>query len=183
MASIEIDLLQFLTDQAQTPREKETSALRAHALTQWLLTHHFPSRIRKSDFPASVTSLHRGKIFIQVAEPKEGHVTNDELEVWRKNAFQALKKVKAEDLGNMNAAELQKSIPSKDAEGRGTEDLSALEKKLSVKVIFDSITGHVLLVGDEKKLEKKAFAIRNMLSHYHWRLSGTDVSFAKATSS
>lgn len=36
-------------------------------------------------------------------------------------------------------------------------------------------TNHVLMVGDVKKIEKKVFAIRNMISHYHWRLSGKEV--------
>ena len=104
---------------------------------------------------------------------------------WEKNVFQTLKKITVEDLGLMNATELQSSIPQTDKHGRGMLDLYALEKKLSVKVVFDSQTDHVLLVGDEKKLEKKVFVIRNMLSHYHWRLSGTDVAMGKnkATSS
>mmetsp|Transcript_6253 Transcript_6253/g.11107 ORF Transcript_6253/g.11107 Transcript_6253/m.11107 type:complete len:92 (-) Transcript_6253:51-326(-) len=49
-----------------------------------------------------------------------------------------------------------------------------MEKKMSVKVVFDDETGHVFLVGDSKKLEKKCFPIRNMVSHYHWRLSWAD---------
>jgi len=55
--SMEIDLVQPLIQQAQTPKQKHTSPLRAHALVQWLLTHHFPSKIRKSSLPVSVTSL------------------------------------------------------------------------------------------------------------------------------
>ena len=82
----------------------------------------------------------------------------------------------------MNASELQLAIPMEDSEGRGMTDLISLEKKLAVKVVFDQESGHVLIVGDEKKLEKKVFVIRNMISHYHWRLSGTDVAFDKITS-
>jgi hypothetical protein len=183
--SMEIDLVQPLIQQAQTPKQKDTSPLRAHALVQWLLTHHFPSKIRKSSLPVSVTSPHRGKIFIQLTDGStEGTATCSDLDgpKWEKNVFQALRKITVEDLGNMNATELQSTIPLNDSEGRGMADLYSLEKKLSVKVVFDR-GGHVLLVGDEKKLEKKVFVIRNMLSHYHWRLSGTDVSLAKATSS
>lgn len=55
-------------------------------------------------------------------------------------------------------------------------DLRSMEKKLSVKVVFDDVTGHVYLVGDTKKIDKKCFALRNMFSHYHWRLSGKDVA-------
>ena len=100
---------------------------------------------------------------------------------WQKKTFHTIKKIHVEDLGNMNAKELQESIPMDDSDGRGMLDLQNLEKKLSVKVVFDHVTGHVLLVGDEKKLEKKVFVIRNMISHYHWRLSGKDVAFDKAT--
>ena len=35
----------------------------------------------------------------------------------------------------------------------------------------------------EAKLSKKCFAIRNLLSHYHWRLSGRDVAFETMTAS
>lgn len=92
------------------------------------------------------------------------------------------KKVYIEDLGQMNACELESYIPKEDSEGRGLKDLHALEKKLSVKVVFDHVTNHILLVGDKKKLEKKVFVLRNMLSHYHWRLSGNDAQFDKAVS-
>lgn len=192
MTSIEIDLIQYLMSQARTPKQKDTSPLRAHALVQWLLAHHFPSKIRKSPLPIAVTSPHRGQISISMSSTttslsptKTNNDNSDFLEgpKWEKNVLQALKKITVEDMGNMNAAELQSSIPPNDAEGRGIADLRSLEKKLSVKVVFDSVTGHVLLVGDEKKLEKKVFVLRNMLSHYHWRLSGTDVAFDKATSS
>ena len=62
-------------------------------------------------------------------------------------------------------------------------DLYDLEKKLSVRVIFDDDTKHVVLVGEKKKLEKKVFVIRNMLSHFHWRLSGSDIAFQDSVSS
>ena len=34
--------------------------------------------------------------------------------------------------------------------------------------------GHVLLVGSKAKLQKKCVQLRNLLSHYHWRLTGTE---------
>mmetsp|Transcript_4182 Transcript_4182/g.5491 ORF Transcript_4182/g.5491 Transcript_4182/m.5491 type:complete len:200 (+) Transcript_4182:74-673(+) len=197
MATLQIDLVEHLTGQARNLKQKETSPLRAHALVQWLLLHHFPSKIRKSPQPIDITTPHRGKIclsiqFASLQKSTEAEVYNEsdvgllqlqlQLEQMKKNVFHSLKKIHVEDLGNMNATELQSSIPPHDSEGRGMQDLQDLEKKLSVKVVFDSVTGHVLLVGDEKKLEKKVFVLRNMLSHYHWRLSGTDVVFDNATS-
>mmetsp|Transcript_21903 Transcript_21903/g.54232 ORF Transcript_21903/g.54232 Transcript_21903/m.54232 type:complete len:163 (-) Transcript_21903:890-1378(-) len=86
----------------------------------------------------------------------------------------SMKKIKAEDLGQMQATGLLESIPEEDLQGRGLQDLRDMEKKLSVKIFFDHGGGHVYLVGDAKKLEKKVFAMRNLLSHYHWRLSGRD---------
>lgn len=41
---------------------------------------------------------------------------------------------------------------------------------------------HVFLVGAKPKLAKKCFKLRNLLSHYHWRLSGRDVAFESMTS-
>lgn len=61
-----------------------------------------------------------------------------------------------EDLGNMDATELLPTIPKTDGEGRGMVDLRSMEKKLSVKVVFDDVTGHVYLVGDAKKIDKSA---------------------------
>jgi hypothetical protein len=186
MTSVDINLVQSLMEQAQTMKQKETCVLRAHALVQWLVTFHFPSKIRKSGLPLSISSPHRGKLFIQLTEEAGGSSGTSELDgsKWEKGVIQALKKIVVEDLGPMSATELQSSIPPTDSEGRGMADLQSLEKKLSVKVVFDvGATDHVLLVGDEKKLEKKVFVIRNMLSHYHWRLSGSDVAFDKATSS
>jgi len=187
--AVEIDLWQHLIDppgtaqaHTYTAKQKDALLLQAHGLVQWLLTYHFPAKIRKATIPISVSSPHRGKICIQCTDTDTGNCDLDGPK-WGKNVFQVLKKIKVDDLGHMSATELQSSIPTNDAEGRGVADMNSLEKKLSVKVVFDRETDHVLLVGDEKKLEKKVFDIRNMLSHYHWRLSGTDVTFEKATSS
>ena len=64
--------------------------------------------------------------------------------------------------------------------GRGRRDLAAIEKDLSVKVVFCE-NRHVLLVGAKAKLQKKCLSLRILLSHYHWRLSGRDVSFESMT--
>lgn len=123
-------------------------------------------------------------------EPKSINSNNkyDDKYQWENAIQKLLKKITIDDLGYMNATELKYSIPTAGDTGtvkqqninsqkRSINDLYNLEKKLAVKVVFDDLTGHVLLVGDWKKLEKKAFEIRNILSHYHWRLSGKDVAF------
>ena len=57
-----------------------------------------------------------------------------------------------------------------------------IEKELSVKVVFCAAPDpHVLLVGAKAKLAKKCFVLRNLLSHYHGRLSGRDVAFEAMT--
>lgn len=76
----------------------------------------------------------------------------------------------------MDAVSLAASIPPESANVRGMCDLNKLEKELSVKVAFCG-DGHVLLASARAKLQKKCFVLCNMLSHYHWRLSGRDVSF------
>jgi len=107
---------------------------------------------------------------------------------WKKSITSALKKIQVDDLGDMDASALRDSIPLSDGEGRGMANLEALQKKLAVSVVFcdmnghdDIINGHVLLVGNKAKLEKKCFEMRNILSHYHWRLSGTDVAMDATT--
>ena len=76
--------------------------------------------------------------------------------------------------GRMDAADLQQAVRESDS---GAADLAALEAGLSVLVYYDAATTHVWLVGARKKLDKKCAEIRNLLSHYHWRMSGKDVSF------
>jgi hypothetical protein len=205
MQSYEIDVLEPLLNQSKTAKQRELAPLQARGIIEWLLLHHFPSKIRKSKMPALQVSslLSRGRILLQLQcnDNDNGNDTNigtaatntnnacacseeNEInhEMWEKGVRLALKKIQVQDLGNMNASELQLAIPMEDSEGRGMTDLISLEKKLAVKVVFDQESGHVLIVGDEKKLEKKVFVIRNMISHYHWRLSGTDVAFDKITS-
>ena len=50
----------------------------------------------------------------------------------------SMKKIKAEDLGNMQAPDLLASIPEEDPQGRGLRDMREMERKLSVKVYFDT---------------------------------------------
>jgi hypothetical protein len=154
-----------------TPNEKQVLALRqAQALVIWVKSFHLPTLCRKSVSNAGmhVTNTEPGKLLLNgILAP-----------TWEKSIHSALKKVIVEDLGNMDATALLPTIPETD-EGRGMQDMMAMQKKLSVKVVFDDETGHVFLVGDSKKLEKKCFVLRNLLSHYHWRLSGRDVSFSK----
>lgn len=106
--------------------------------------------------------------------------SNEMVNHWNKTFKTILKKITVEDLGDMDAIELWNSIPEGDdtdhGDGRGRRDLWNHEKKLQVRVVFDAESKHVLLVGTKPKLQKKCITIRNMLSHYHWRLSGKDVS-------
>lgn len=93
---------------------------------------------------------------------------------WNKLIQTALKKIQVEDLGELAAQDLLASIPVEDREGRGQKDLEKLEKQLSVKVVF--LEDHILLVGAKVKLEKKCLVIRNVLSHYYWRLKGKQIN-------
>eukprot|EP00966_Prymnesium_polylepis_P134429 3106743-Prymnesium_polylepis.1 len=68
-------------------------------------------------------------------------------EHWSKQINAALKKVEVEDLGAMDAARLWEAIPEEDGAGRGRNDLTAIERELSVKVCFCEADAHVLLVG------------------------------------
>ena len=115
---------------------------------------------------------------------RSGGTSGDDsaIEAWRKTIHTVLKKVDVDDLGDMDAQTLLESIPEEDDAGRGRQDLHKIEKDLIVKVVFCAAPGrHVLLVGAKAKLAKKCFVLRNLLSHYHWRLSGRDVAFEAMT--
>lgn len=184
-----IDVLSTLQVQAKTPKQKDFAHLEAKATIEWLITHYFPAKVRKSNLPVHVVVPTRGTIELRTTYSEASSI-KDFLEKkqsfdfssWEKGVWAALKKVTVEDLGNMNACDLIKTIPDEDCDGRGMKDLQWYEKKLAVKIVFDEETGHVLLVGDKKKLGRKVFEIRNMISHYHWRLSGTDIAFKDAMS-
>ena len=88
---------------------------------------------------------------------------------WKDRIASGLRKVEVEDLGDMDAPRLWAAIPpTPEAAAGGT--CAAIEKDLSVKVVFCE-NRHVLLVGAKAKLQKKCLSLRNLLSHYHWRLS------------
>jgi len=178
---------------APSLQEIETAEMKGQGRAQWLEKFWIPLQQRKN--PGLTFSLVGGyKLCIQhertsetSSSSSEPHDQNSEEALltatttttttcWAKNIANALKKIEVEDLGDMDAMELKQSIPEQDANGRGMRDLETLEKQLSIKVVFLSNNKHVLLVGNKTKLEKKAFVVRNMLAHYHWRLSGKDVS-------
>jgi hypothetical protein len=169
--TVEIDLskIVLLSNNATEPDKQQQIALaKARALVIWLQAYHFPVLRRRctEQHPLAtveVTSLESGCL----------RLVGDESPKWEASIHSILKKVVVEDLGNWHASDLLRSIPERDAEGRGRHDMQETEKKLSVKIVFDEETGHVFLVGNPKKLEKKCFVLRNILSHYHWRLSGT----------
>mmetsp|Transcript_26890 Transcript_26890/g.53709 ORF Transcript_26890/g.53709 Transcript_26890/m.53709 type:complete len:200 (-) Transcript_26890:95-694(-) len=145
---------------------------------RWLEDHWFPARRRKNPSLRFSAGESNG---IRIEGPVTPGETASDFEMrWKRQLSSALKKIETEDLGNMNATTLRDSIPEEDPEGRGARDLRDLERRLSVTVVFCE-NGHVLLVGQEAKLQKKCFEIRNILSHYHWRLSGTDVAFKNMT--
>lgn len=155
---------------------------------RWLEAFWFSTYRRKNPGgEASLQELASGdrRVLLQ-ARAESGCSSAQFSEQWTKAAVTALKKVEVEDLGAMDAAHLWETIPEVDSSGRGRADLAGLENELQVKAVFCIGTpeehgkkahGHVFLVGAKTKLAKKAFVIRNLLSHYHWRLSGRDVAF------
>ena len=159
----DIDFTMFL------PKGSKAIPTQAGALVLWWRTYQESGFLRKHP-GCSVLCSPSGVLRI------EGDGIGDDA----KNKIRSsMRKIKVEDLGKMQATDLLASIPEEDPQGRGLRDLRDMEKKLSVKIVFDDDGGHVYLVGDAKKLEKKVFAIRNLLSHYHWRLTGTNVSSSK----
>jgi hypothetical protein len=173
IASCEVDLSRHV-DTTKAGRGASVLVLRhVQALVIWVENFHLPSLRRKS-------SNHSNGMMVHVTNPEPGKLLLNGFDAptWEKSIHSALKKVICEDLGNMDATALLSTIPETDPEGRGMQEIEAMENKFSVKVVFDDETGHVFLVGESKKLEKKCFVLRNLLSHYHWRLSGRDVSFS-----
>lgn len=141
----------------------------AEALVTWWRTFQKPGFLKRNP-DCSVLESPAG--ILRIRGPDDADVAETKIR-------SSLKKTKVEDLGQMQASDLLASIPAEDPHGRGLNDLRAMEKKLSVKAVFDygsNGNGHVYLVGDVKKLEKKVFAMRNLLSHYHWRLSGKETT-------
>ena len=146
----------------------------AQGQAQWMEAFWFSAQRRKHPSLTFWIKNDRCVCF----QSKDNTKDQEEFEkYWKKQIETALKKIHVEDLGAMNAMELKDSIPIEDLGGRGRKDLEVLEKQLSVKVVWCE-NKHVLLVGQKQKLQKKCFVMRNILSHYHWRLSGKDVSLS-----
>lgn len=176
------DLLERQADVATSSSPAQEQAMMAAVATaqgqaQWMQAFWFSSVRRKH--PSLIISIkEEACVCIQSCQDTLGLVQEQQEEFeryWNKQIETALKKIHVEDLGALNTTELKDSIPLEDSEGRGRKDLEALEKKLSVKVVFCDNNQHVLLVGQKQKLQKKCFVLRSILSHYHWRLSGKDV--------
>ena len=166
------------------PKGSKHVPAQAAALVLWWRTYQESSFLRKHpDCSCSVLGLPMGFLRVNngVVPNNNGVGGKDDDNLLLNKIRSSMRKIKLEDLGKMNATELLASIPEEDPMGRGLRDLREMEKKLSVKIVFnhDKNGGHVYIVGDSKKLEKKVFALRNLISHYHWRLSGTvDVTSA-----
>jgi len=159
----DIDFTMFL------PKGSKDVQTQAGALVLWWRTYQESGFLKKNP-DCSVSDSSSGVLRLEGVDI--GDVVKNKIRL-------SMRKIKVDDLGKMQATDLLASIPEEDPQGRGLRDLRDMEKNLSVKIVFDDDRGHVYLVGDAKKLEKKVFAIRNLLSHYHWRLSGTDVSSSK----
>jgi len=175
---VRLTALPQLSAAADSPAAREASARAAEGLAQWLVTHWTPAQSCKQ--PSVRFELHEpSRVLVSTAAATNATAFEAE---WHKAIEGVLKKVEVEDLGEMDAQRLLASIPETDADGRGLHDLRLLERELSVKVVFCAPPcTHVLLVGAKAKLSKKCFVLRNLLSHYHWRLSGRDVAFEAMT--
>lgn len=171
-ATFTLDLAEERLSVATTDAAKTAVLRSVEGERAWLAAFWFGAQQRKHG------------VRFEIVEGRSGvRVTGEALESaarfeehWTKQIRSALKKVEVEDLGAMDSQRLWEAIPDEDSAGRGKKDLAAIEKDLSLKVVF-CVDGHVLLVGAKAKLQKKAFTLRNLLSHYHWRLSGRDVAF------
>ena len=160
---------------AATEAAREAAATAAEGEAAWLLAFWAGTQQRKHGVRCERVGRSGVRVAGPPATPEERAAEFEER--WGKQLFAALKKVEVDDLGPMEAPRLWEAIPEDDGAGRGRRDLAAMERELSVKVVFCEGSGRVLLVGARPKLAKKCFAMRNLLSHYHWRLSGRDVAF------
>ena len=171
VTSFVIDLAASRANGATTGTAQEASARIAEAEAQWLAAFWFGTQQRKHGVQFEIEARHAVRV---TGVATEGAPTFEAH--WTRQLLSALKKCESEDIGAMDASSLWEAIPEEDGAGRGRRDLAAMERELSVKAAFCE-DGHVVLVGAKAKLQKKAFAMRNLLSHYHWRLSGRDVAF------
>lgn len=159
MHEISIGLSEFSCE--PTPEKNQSNAF---CLAQWLYAFWIPTQRRKHESVEFVMDFENNELQIKSCEI---------LADWKIAVKKELKKIIVEDLGDLDATELGGSIPEEDPKGRGMADLHLMQKDLHVKVIFHE-NRHVYLVGPKAKLDKKCFTLRNMLSHYHWRMSGKD---------
>ena len=178
----ETDSHVVFSHQFQASADTDTETARREALGQaawleafWLPTQqrkhpNFVLRIEKTEF--SVLVKHNDN---QSASHADGTSADTTPIDWNKLLQSSLKKIQVEDLGELAAQDLFDTIPVEDREGRGRKDLEKLEKQLSVKVVFLE-DNHILLVGAKAKLEKKCLVVRNVLSHYYWRLKGKQIN-------
>ena len=159
------------------------SAGEGEALVHWMELYWLPTQHRKHPLlllelqSTPEPQLHIQSLSSSPSPPTLAENTATEIvdaAFWEKQLVTALKKVTIEDLGDLQAVDLWDSIPDRDGNGRGRYDLVALQKDLMVHVEFSRTNGHVYLVGAKTKLAKKCITLRNILSHYHWRLSGKD---------
>jgi hypothetical protein len=173
-SSCDLDFSMFV------PKGSKHVPAQAAALVVWWRTYQESNFLRKHpgcscsvlDLPMGFSRVNNGVVL----DNNNGVGGKDDDDLLLNKIRSSMRKIKLEDLGKMNATELLASIPDEDPMGRGLRDLREMEKKLSIKIIFNDDkngNGHVYIVGDSKKLEKKVFALRNLISHYHWRLSGT----------
>ena len=179
--SFAFDLADDRVAAASTAAAKAIAATTAEGEARWLALFWTHTHERKQ----GVRFEWRGRSGVKIdgapGTPEESVAAFEER--WTKLILAAVKKIEVEDLGKMEAQQLWEAIPEEDGAGRGRKDLATMQKDLSVAVVFCESNGHVLLVGAKAKLSKKCFAIRNLLSHYHWRLSGRDVAFETMTAS
>eukprot|EP00977_Amphora_coffeiformis_P007957 scaffold1793_cov173-Amphora_coffeaeformis.AAC.12 len=165
-----IPLTQFVVTSPSCP---EITIHHLRALRSWIEVYWLPTQRRKN--PLVEWNWTDGGDVLQVTSPTTtaSATTTSIMESIQKQLITAMKKVQIEDLGDMNAMELYETIPLQDAQGRGREDLERMQKESNVHVEFAE-NQHVYLVGQKQKLSKKCITLRNVLSHYHWRLSGKD---------
>ena len=176
--TVTCELSEARGEAAATEAARLAAATAAEGHAQWLHAFWFAPQQRKHGAQLERVGRSGVRVTAPAAGPEEDSAGFGER--WRKLLREALKKVEVEDLGAMDATRLWEAIPEEDGAGRGRRDLAAMEKELSVKAAFCA-NEHVVLVGAKPKLAKKCFAMRNLLSHYHWRLSGRDVAFEAMT--
>jgi len=70
--------------------------------------------------------------------------------------------------------------PERSSSSSSSSQETTREKKKNNNQQFYT-SEHVYLIGLQKKLDKKSGDIRNLLTHYHWRMSGRDLSFEEMT--